>query len=51
MWGVRRGVCHPVVQVGYVFLVEVGRGKLVCIAVGLCTSVPEVVESVGVENR
>ena len=32
-------------------LVEVRRGKLVCIAIGLCKDVPEVVESIGVEER
>ena len=49
--GVKRVVCHLDVHTGCVFLVEVGRGKLVCIAVGLCKGVPEVVESVGVEER
>jgi hypothetical protein len=33
------------------FLVEVGRGELVCIAEGLCKGVPGMVEFVGVEER
>ena len=40
VWRVGRGVCHYVVQVGCVFLVEVGRGKLVRIAISLCKGVP-----------
>ncbi len=51
MWGLRRCVCHRAIQVGCVFLVEVGRGELVCSVVGLCKGVPEMVESVGVEER
>ena len=51
MWRVWRGLCRSAAQVGCVFLVEVGRGKLVYFAVGLCKGVPEVVEFVGVEER
>ncbi len=44
--------CMPLcVQEDCVFLVEVGWGKLVCIAVGSYKGVPEVIESIGVEER